>query len=483
MNDRFLRALGLGSALSALLATSAGAATTTSTSRFAADAAGAQTLVRSTDGAVSTALGDVRAATLGVPAGAGATTVARAAVDRYASMLGLGSGARLYQVDSRPDADGTTVVYDQLAGSVPVYDGRVLVRVGKGAAAVRSITASVSRTAPDSSGAATVSAASAEAKATEDIPDAAVNSAPRLVMYTGVPFGSTPATLAYVTDVRSTSRPLRRIVVTDARTNAVVDVQDRLEDAKNRTVYNANHSTTTGTLARREGQAPTGNADVDAAYNNTGAVYDYYKSTFNRDSYDNAGAALLSFVHYGVNYQNAFWDGYEMVYGDGFAVNDVTGHELTHAVTERTAGLEYVDQSGALNESLSDMAGWDVDPGDSLMGEDLPIGAIRDMRNPGAYGQPATASQYVCTGSDNGGVHTNSGIPNKVYANLVDSLGRGVAAKVRYRAQTTYLTPQATFADARAAFVSAAPDVGASATTVASAWQAQGVTATWQPPC
>ncbi|MCW2992951.1 MAG: peptidase [Conexibacter sp.] len=188
-------------------------------------------------------------------------------------------------------------------------------------------------------------------------------------------------------------------------------------------------------------------------------------------------------MHYGIDYENAFWDGTQMVYGDGFPVNDVTAHELTHAVTERTAGLEYADQSGALNESISDMAGWDLDPGDSTMGEDLSIGAIRDMEDPGAYDQPATASQYVCTSSDNGGVHTNSGIPNKVYANLVDTIGRGAAAQVRYRAQTTYLTPQSGFADARAAFVAAAGDVGASATSVAGAWQAQGVTATWQPPC
>ena len=188
-------------------------------------------------------------------------------------------------------------------------------------------------------------------------------------------------------------------------------------------------------------------------------------------------------MHYGVGYQNAFWDGPEMVYGDGFAVNDVTAHELTHAVTERTAGLEYQDQPGALNESISDQAGWDVDPGDSTMGEDLPIGAIRDMRNPGAFGQPATASQYVCTSSDNGGVHTNSGIPNKVYANLVDALGRGGAEQVRYRAQTVYLGPNATFADARAAEQQAASDLGLSATTVGNAWQAQGVTASWQPPC
>ncbi|MCW2985275.1 MAG: peptidase family protein [Conexibacter sp.] len=483
MRDRFLRALGLGCALSALVVASAGAATTTSTTRFAGDAAGAQTLVRNADGAVSTAVGDVKAGTLGVASGASAATVARAAVDRYASMLGLSSGAQLHQVASRADAGGTTVRYEQVAGSVPVYDGRVLVHVAKGATALKSITASVARTAPAGAGAATISAATARALATDGLAGAEVNSGPELVMYTGVPFGSTPPTLAYVTDVRSRSEAVRKLVVTDAATGRTIAVQNRLENARNRTVYNAQHSTTTGTLARSEGQAATGDADVDGAYNNTGATYDYYLSNFGRDSYDDAGAELISFVHYGINYQNAFWDGYEMVYGDGFAVNDVTGHELTHAVTERTAGLEYADQSGALNEAISDMAGWDVDPGDSTMGEDLPIGAIRDMRNPGAYGQPASASQYVCTTSDNGGVHTNSGIPNKVYANMVDTIGRGSAAQVRYRAQTAYLTPQASFADARAAFVSAAGDVGANATSVANAWQAQGVTATWAPSC
>jgi Zn-dependent metalloprotease len=481
MRDRIPRALGLGCVLATLVAVPAGAATM-STRRFADDAAGAQTLVHADDGAVSTAVGDVMAGTLGVQSGS-ATTVARAAVDRYATMLGLRSGAALHQVASRPDANGTTVVYDQQSGSVPVYDGRVLVRLDPAAAAVTSITSSVAPSVPAAPGTATISPAQAQLAATDGIPDAAVNSGPTLVMYAGVPFGATPATLAYVTDVRSTSQPLRKLVVTDATTGKLLDVQDRMETAKVLTVYNAHGSTHSGTLARVEGQSATGNTDVDDAYNNTGATYDYYKSVFGRDSYDDAGAALISYVHYGVHYQNAFWDGAEMVYGDGFAVNDVTAHELTHAVTQATADLEYSGQSGALNESISDMAGWDVDPGDSTMGEDLPIGAIRDMENPGRYGQPATASQYVCTSADNGGVHTNSGIPNKVYANLVDTIGRSLAEQIHYRAETTYLTPQAGFADARAAFISAAGDVGADPVAVAAAWQAQGVTATWQPPC
>lgn len=483
MNDRFLRALGLGCALGALATTSAEAAPTTSTTRFSADTAGAQTLVRNADGAVSTAVGTVKASALGVASGASATTVARAAVDRYASMLGLNTGTQLHQVASRADATGTTVVYDQVAGDVPVYDGRVLVRLDQGGAAVKTITASVSRTAPTSAGTATISALDAQNAATKDIPGAAINAPARLVMYTGVPFGAKPATLAYVTDVRSTTQPLRKLVVTDARTGATIDALNRLEAAKDRTVYDMNGSTTSGSFARGEGDPATGDADVDGAYDGTGATYDYYANTFGRDSYDDAGAALLSFTHYGFGYENAFWDGYEMVYGDGFAVKDVTAHELTHAVTERTAGLEYADQSGALNEAISDMAAWDVDPGDTTIGEDLPIGAIRDMRNPGVYGQPASASQYVCTSTDEGGVHTNSGIPNKVYANLVDALGRSQAEQVRYRAQTTYLTPQSGFADARAAFVSAAGDVGASTTAVANAWQSQGVTSTWAPSC
>jgi bacillolysin len=272
-------------------------------------------------------------------------------------------------------------------------------------------------------------------------------------------------------------------VFVDAASGRVTDALDRTEFAKNRTVYDANGSTVSGSFVRGEGDPATGDRDADNAYDFTGATYDYYASTFGRDSYDGAGAELVSFVHYGVGYQNAFWDGFEMVYGDGFAVNDVTAHELTHAVTEHTATLEYVDQPGALNESLSDQAAWDVDPSDSTMGEDLPVGAVRDLRDPGAYGQPATAVGYVCTTADHGGVHVNDGIPNKVYANLVDALGRGPAQQIRYRAQTTYLGPNATFADARAAEEQAAADLGYNAATVGSAWEVQGVTPAWQPSC
>ncbi len=108
--------------------------------------------------------------------------------------------------------------------------------------------------------------------------------------------------------------------------------------------FNTNHSQSLpGGLARREGQGPSGDREIDGAYDGTGATYDYYRAKFGRDSYDNAGAALLSTVHFGSNYQNAYWDGQRMVYGDGFAsALDVSGHELTHAVTERTSSYRFL---------------------------------------------------------------------------------------------------------------------------------------------
>jgi Zn-dependent metalloprotease len=483
---RVLRFLPPALLASAALAPVASAASQqASRDRFAQDARGERIVSSPATAGASTATGTVTLKQLGVSGSAGAGSVARAAVDRYAGLLGVSdTRSQLRYAGTTTDALGQRHVrFEQTAAGVPVYDGLVTVHLARGADALKGFTAGVSQATSGAASQPSVSADQARDVAAAQVADARLVQAPRLVVYTGVPLGSHPATLSWAVDVTSTTRPQRKLVFVDAASGRIADTLDRTEYAKNRTVYDANGSTTTGTFARGEGNPATGDADVDNAYDFTGATYDYYASTFGRDSYDGAGAELVSFVHYGVGYQNAFWDGFEMVYGDGFAVNDVTAHELTHAVTEHTAALEYVDQPGALNESISDQAGWDLDAGDSTIGEDLPIGAIRDMRNPGAFGQPASASQYICTSSDNGGVHTNSGIPNKVYANLVDALGRGGAAQVRYRAQTTYLGPNATFADARAAEEQAAADLGLSASAVGAAWEAQGVTPSWQPVC
>jgi Zn-dependent metalloprotease len=217
---------------------------------------------------------------------------------------------------------------------------------------------------------------------------------------------------------------------------------------KSRTVSDARRTMRLpGTTVRTEGQAPTGDVAVNEAYDGTGATFDLYWDVFERDSIDGAGLPLLSTVHYGTGYDNAFWDGSQMIFGDGdgavfnrFTIAvDVVGHELTHGVTDHLAGLQYEGQSGALNESMSDVFGSLVkqrlngetaEEADWLIGEGLFTPrvdgvALRSMQAPGtAYDdpqlggkdpQPATMADYVETDDDDGGVHINSGIPNRAF--------------------------------------------------------------------
>ena len=216
---------------------------------------------------------------------------------------------------------------------------------------------------------------------------------------------------------------------------------------KNRRVYTANNGNSLpGTEKRTEGGGATGDASIDEAYEGLGATFDLFWEVFGRDSIDGNGMGLIATTHYGSKYNNAFWNGSQMVFGDGDGVifnrftiaPDVEGHELAHGVTGATAGLEYHDQPGALNESLSDcfgsmvkqrMLGQTSAQADWLIGQGLLAAgihgvALRSMKAPGtAYDdatlgkdpQPDHMSRFVNTTSDNGGVHINSGIPNKAF--------------------------------------------------------------------
>jgi Zn-dependent metalloprotease len=308
-------------------------------------------------------------------------------------------------------------------------------------------------------------------------------SEPRLEIFNRALLSETsryPSRLAWF--IEAAGPMVRRFIWVDAKTGAILLNLNQLTDAKSRNIHTANHTDTLpGTLVRSEGGAVTGDADQDNAYTYSGLTYDYYFNEHGRDSFDNAGGTLISTAHYCEDdcpaFPNAFWNGDQMVYGDGYAsADDVVAHELTHAVTERTAGLLYYYQAGALNESFSDIFGETVDLTDGVgndasgvrwkLAEDLPIGAIRDMMNPGVFSDPArmTDPNFFCTDqgwtdpfSDSGGVHFNSGIPNHAYALMVDGgtynsqtitgIGLTKAAKVQYRALTTYLTSGATFLD------------------------------------
>ncbi|MBF8154371.1 peptidase M4 family protein [Exiguobacterium sp. TBG-PICH-001] len=244
-----------------------------------------------------------------------------------------------------------------------------------------------------------------------------------------------------------------------------------------------------------------------SAHVNAAKTYDFYKNTYGRNSYDNAGARLNSTVHYSTNYNNAFWDGTKMVYGDGDGTTfvalsgalDVVAHELTHAVTEYTAGLVYQNESGAINEAVSDIMGtvaeYTVGSNfDWLVGEDIYTpgvsgDALRSMSNPAAYGDPDHYSKRYTGTQDNGGVHINSGIINKAayllgnggtfYNVSVTGIGVPKLGAIYYRALNTYLTPNSNFSSLRAAVIQSAKDLygstSAEATAAAKSFDAVGV--------
>ncbi len=267
--------------------------------------------------------------------------------------------------------------------------------------------------------------------------------------------------------------PLRQLVLVDARRGSIPLTFNQIAEARNRLTYNLNGGTSLpGTLVCNESNPSCtgGPADAINAHIYAGSTYDFYFTHHGRDSIDNAGMAIISSVNYGVNYQNAFWDGDQMVYGTGFAnADDVVAHELTHGVTQYESDLFYYWQSGAINESFSDLWGEFVDLTNSLgndspsvrwlQGEDLPIGAIRDMSNPPSYGDPdkMTSPNYYIGDDDNGGVHYNSGVNNKAVFLMVDGgsfnsqtvVGLGIpkVAKIYYYAQTSLLTSGADYAD------------------------------------
>ena len=283
---------------------------------------------------------------------------------------------------------------------------------------------------------------------------------------------------------------------------------------KRRTVYDARgEKKTPGGRVRGEEDGASKDVAVNEAYDGSGMTYDFFKKVYGRNSIDGRGLRLDSTVHYSKGFANAHWNGKQMVYGDGdgkifgrfTACLDVIGHELTHGITQNTAGLEYHDQSGALNEHFSDVFGTLVkqyslkqtaDKADLIVGAGLftknvnGVG-IRSMKAPGtAYDdkvlgkdpQPAHMRNYLKTDADNGGVHKNSGIPNRAFyeaATLIGGKAWEVTGRIWYDALTRKLRKTSTFQDcADATFTAAGEMFGQGSEpqkAVLAAWKVVGI--------
>ena len=277
-------------------------------------------------------------------------------------------------------------------------------------------------------------------------------------------------------------------------------------DAADWKVHDAdNGSTLPGRLVRTAGEPEVGDLAVDEAATGITASLELF-ADLGRDSFDGEGATVLATVHFERDYDNAFWDGTQLVFGDGDGrvfdrftkPIDVLGHELTHAVTQLTADLVYQDQPGALNESMSDVfgacikqrhLGQDAETADWLIGEGIFLPgvngrALRSMTDPGtAYDDPrlgkdpqvGSMADYVQTTNDNGGVHLNSGIPNRAFALAARAIGGeswSGAGRIWFAALTSGLSPRTDFAGFAAATLAAA---GEHASVVEAAWREVGV--------
>ena len=282
-----------------------------------------------------------------------------------------------------------------------------------------------------------------------------------------------------------------------------------------REIYSGEEKATLpGKLLRAEGDAATGDAAADAAYDGAGAVYDFYFDTFARDSIDGQGMKLVSTVHHRRRFNNAFWEGTQMAYGDGdgqifssFIETSVIGHEMSHGVVQFSGGLEYQGQSGALNESFADVFGsmirqfaektdvyasdWLV--GKGILGPEIHGVSLRSMKMPGtAYAdallgqdpQPYHMDLYVNTSDDNGGVHINSGIPNHAFylcCMLMGGSSWEAPGQIWYRTMQQLNNPFASFADWAVGTVQAALAIygvgSREAMVVRRAWKLVGIAA------
>ena len=431
--------------------------------------------------------------------GATSEVAARQFLGAYGALFGLSDQAQQLKVMRAEAQKGAAFVrFQQVYQGIPIMGGELIVNLDQNQN-VRSVNGELlpdlklSVTPRLDAAAARDRALTAIARAYGVSPSDLRASTPELWIFNHALLGGPGLhrdTLAWRMELRGEG--IRELVLIDAQIGVVALHFNQIAEAKRRYICNRNNVRDTnstpddncdeaGERVRNEGGAPTGVQDVNLAYDYSGLTYDYYLNNFGRDSIDGAGLPLISLVKYCTQntsvacpYQNAFWDGVQMTYGDGYAsADDVVGHELTHGVTEHTSGLFYYYQSGAINESLSDVFGELIDLTDGVgtdtaavrwqLGEDLPpaTGVVRDMQDPTTFGDPDRTGSIFYTADedevDSGGVHSNSGVNNKAAYLMTDGgsfnsqtitgLGAAKVGQIYYKVETSLLTSASDYQD------------------------------------
>jgi len=423
---------------------------------------------------------------------------------QFAPRFGIKNPAAELQVKKlRTDNGRTHIRYQQLHQGIPVIGGELVANVN-GQNQLMSMSGEVAAmritdvTPGISAEQATQTAVAAMAKWYKFNRETFISSTPVLSIYDPTIIvtakGSSQALAWQINVAPQFLSPINEFIVIDAKTGGILFHFNKIDTALTRRTYTANNTEVLpGTIVCQDPTAcSTSDTDVLNAHNFAQDVYDFYFSTHGRDSIDGAGMPMVATVHFSTpTFGNAFWLGADpylgatnqMIYGDGFTADDVVGHEMTHGVTENESNLFYYSESGAINESLSDVWGELIDLSNGAgtdtagvrwkLGEDLPasVGIIRDMADPTSFGDPdrMTSIHFYVGPDDTGGVHTNSGVNNKAVYLMVDGdtfntitvngIGSVKTAKIYYHAQTTYLTSGSDYLDLYNALIASCNDL------------------------
>jgi Zn-dependent metalloprotease len=408
-----------------------------------------------------------------LPGSAADTAADRASVfvDLYGQAFGLRNrtDVRLSRAPKRDALGLEHVRFQQIHQGIPVTGAEFLVHL-RGNRAVSANGRVLDRMPDDLTPAVSAAAAQAAARdyiATEKaaLAQSASYSEPRLEIFNRGFIEHTPGAPSHLAwFVEATDVNLREFIWLDAQTGAVLLAFSQIQTARVREVYTANGTATLpGTLARSEGDPPTGDNNVDSVYNLSNFAYNYFFNSHARDSYDGAGGTIRSTVNWnggGSTCPNAFWNGTRLVSCNNAFGRDITGHEFTHAVIQYEANFFNWGLSGALSESFADIFGETMDllpgtdpPADRWkIGEITIFGVIRNMMTPSDFALPGHMSQFPF----GGGIVMHS-VPSHAYALMVDGgmynnrtitgIGLIKAAQIQYRALTTYLTTSSDFLD------------------------------------
>lgn len=424
-----------------------------------------------------------------VPAGATPEAAARRFLRTYGPLFGIDDEARQLRLDRVKAADGehrSSVRFQQVHEGVPVVGGELIVNLDRGRNVLSANGEVTPRPSVDidpgiAAGEAAAQAVAATAKAEVADPAGLAAAEPELWVYDPELLGPSagPVRLVWRTEVTGASGAVNELVLVDARTAAIALQFSQIAHAKLRRICDRNNvvkadETCSAPYTRTEGGPATGIADVDRAYDYAGQLYDFLSANFGRDSLDGAGLPLVATVRYceaatDCPEDNAFWNGAQSTFGQGYTTDDIVAHEFTHGLTDFESDLFYYYQSGAINESLSDVFGEIIDllngQGNDApavrwqLGEEAPGGAVRNMANPPATGDPDAmdSPNYFAGYQDSGGVHTNSGVNNKAAVLMADGgtfngltvtgLGLTRTAHLYYEANANLLTSGSDYQD------------------------------------